>query len=67
MKLDVILLALASVTYTVGLAVFNVGGQQLSGVAYLVAFAGTFLLGAITLLVTRSLRRDLRELKGESA
>jgi len=67
MQRDAMVLLLACVGYTAGLALFSVGGEQLPPSVYAVAFLGMLLLGGITLVTTRALRRDLRELGGESA
>jgi len=67
MKPDAMVLLLACVGYTAGLALFSVGGEQVPAAAYGVAFVGVLLLGAIALITIRTLRRDLRELGGESA
>jgi hypothetical protein len=67
MKPDAIAVLLGCLGYTVGLALFSIGGEQLPTAAYGVAFVGMLLLGGITLLTTRALRRDLQELGGESA
>jgi len=67
MKPDAMVLLLGCVGYTAGMALFSIGGEQVPTAAYGVAFVGALLLGGITLVTTRALRRDLRELGGESA
>lgn len=67
MKRDLMLLLLCSLGYTTVVRALNLGREQLAPTTYAVAFFGTLLLGGIVLVTGRALRRDLRELRGESA